>query len=477
MPSSWRRLLAESSPPHAPPLLFRYQTDPKSYTVWLSDMIHCWTEKLDRRQIIRRAFDLDTSIDPSEDAGQFKALLNRIQDALDGGPRTTRTVRHVEDERIAVDLEIHLPGTLAPLKWSLSADIAPPREFAAQLLIPLLNQRLEDDATVSHLRQEVAHKDAIISKFMNLVQNDGISIGRIFPSTQHVRSGSNNMSRDTLGRSIRGMSEFDFTKWRNEKTGAEIAPNVDAALARIFPDEPKDVGTSRFPYDLDEWMSRLSRGAKTGTSHPADSPIVPGKDADLGGTQDSKSPYTKTPAAKSTIDDSTTDESDHDVRADDQAKEILSERRPASPQADMSSTRTQTSDASKVHEHDQSTKDDLDPAESPRKSVDMPFRRGRLGKIGGKKVGVADTNAETVNSDSSKDARHAAVDDTDHGANDRNRQAAHLVPVIDRAEQEQTIRDDTTRETSRERADRKREALKRELEAKSKSGPKKKRKF
>ena len=82
MASSWQLLPLYFDSLKETPLLSRSSFQTQSYDIFVTDLTSVWSESLDRRQIIRRALNEDTSIDPSQDSTQLKILLDKIKAGL-----------------------------------------------------------------------------------------------------------------------------------------------------------------------------------------------------------------------------------------------------------------------------------------------------------------------------------------------------------------------------------------------------------
>ena len=99
-----------------PTLLIKHDIQQASYSVYITDLVHTWHESLDRKGVIKRALQDDTSIDPSEDASQLKILLAKIESSLKGQDGTSLQLTAKGDDLI---LHAHciLPSPLDGLQW------------------------------------------------------------------------------------------------------------------------------------------------------------------------------------------------------------------------------------------------------------------------------------------------------------------------------------------------------------------------
>ena len=259
MGTSWRILSVDGLPSDADPLLYKCDVEPTSYTVWVTNLTQVWSENLDRRGIIRRSFDLNTSIDPSEDAEQFKLCLNCVQDALGRKSDSAPSLQRYDASEMIISAKLSLPGDLASFEWRFSLHSASSKTLVSQLLFPLFNQRLFDSTSITSLLQTIREKDIVISRLMSAIQADGISISRVFPGAPTSKTTAKASSREQIGKSVKGVAEFDLAEWEASQTYSRDIYSRNTLLARIFPDEAAAAKTG-FPFqDLDGW-SRLVRG-------------------------------------------------------------------------------------------------------------------------------------------------------------------------------------------------------------------------
>lgn len=196
-----------------PPLLIKYELGTSDYTVLITDLTLLWRESLDRKRIIRRSFDVDTSIDPSEDSDQLRLFLQKVGDALEQKPGTTiDLVQNGSDKSLLLRTLTSLPGSLKPLQWSIELLPASQSILTAELIVPMLSQHVISNVEKASLLQQLKEKDLVIAKLTDKMHSDGVDLSRLFPSISS-RSGKST-SRQTLGKSVKGLGEFDEDRWR-----------------------------------------------------------------------------------------------------------------------------------------------------------------------------------------------------------------------------------------------------------------------
>ena len=210
----WKPLQIDLKDVVIPPLLIKTEFGLSNYKIWLTDLSHIWAESMDRRQIIQRTFSVDTSIDPSEDTSQLRLFLQSIEDAL---VQRTGTIVDIVQSETKMHLTLQtctpLPGPLKPLEWKIMLIPAAQSVFTTEFVIPLLNQQSTAKAEKASLLQQLTYKDNVISKLIDTMQSDGVDLSKVFPSAPHARPGAN--ARQMIGKSVKGLSEFDFEQWQS----------------------------------------------------------------------------------------------------------------------------------------------------------------------------------------------------------------------------------------------------------------------
>lgn len=204
-----------SNEPQTPPLLVKYEFGPSHYKIYLSDLTYLWMESLERRQIVKRALNEDTSIDPSESGDQLQLLLQNIQKALDEVEGATLSLSKSDiSQQIILHTTTPLPGALKPLVWPFHLMSAPQHLLTAELLQPCLTQQFFAKAQVVSLIQLIKDKDHVISRLTEKMQSDGTDLSKIFPGASGLRSGAKSHFRESASKFVKGLGEFDDRQWR-----------------------------------------------------------------------------------------------------------------------------------------------------------------------------------------------------------------------------------------------------------------------
>ena len=260
MPYAWRPFLLAHSHDGIPPLLVKYHFGPSDYKVWLTDLTYIWTESLDRRQIIRKALDVDTSIDPSEDSAQLRLFLSSIADALRQRPGTNVTFDQSNSiDQLTLNTLTPLPNPLRPLEWSIVLKLAPQYRFASEFVSPLLSQQHTAKVEKISLLQQLREKDNVISKLIEKMQGDGVDLGKVFPGAVSSKSAAGHTAPTVVAKSIKDLQEFDHVRWEAQIAKKnDIFKDTRSVLPEIFDGDEKADGEGLQITDFGEWWKNVA---------------------------------------------------------------------------------------------------------------------------------------------------------------------------------------------------------------------------
>ncbi|MCJ1395606.1 hypothetical protein MMC18_008492 [Xylographa bjoerkii] len=219
------------------PLLVKHDITSSAYTIQVTDLTHIWTESLDRRQIIRRAFDENVSIDPSEGPGQLMKLLQEIEKALTGQPDTSLKIEYpTRPESITLKATVILPSPFPLLTWCFRFSSAPQELFTSEFLLPCLSELLRARSNVASLLTHIKDKDHVISRLTEKLEAAGIELTAVFPSAAPSRRSKANAHELVLA-SVRGLDEFDVKNWRNGVRALTEDTNIEVLYSQVFKTE------------------------------------------------------------------------------------------------------------------------------------------------------------------------------------------------------------------------------------------------
>ncbi|MCJ1398604.1 hypothetical protein MMC11_001804 [Xylographa trunciseda] len=230
MISQWSRLPVT----YRLPLLVKHNISSSAYTIQITDLTRIWTESLDRRQIIRRAFDENASIDPSEGPGQLMKLLQEIEKALKGQANTSLTIEHsTQSENITLRATVVLPNPFPLLTWCFHLSSAPQELLTSDLLLPCLSELLSAESEVASLLTHIKDKDHVISRLTEKLEAAGIEMTAVFPSAAPPRRSKAN-ARELVLASVRGLSEFNIKSWRSGLRDPSAYTNIEVLCSEVF---------------------------------------------------------------------------------------------------------------------------------------------------------------------------------------------------------------------------------------------------
>lgn len=532
---SWRPLPVASST-QAPTLLACIELGPSDYTVRVTDMANLWVESLDMKAIKVRGWAENTTIDPSDSTENMSKLLSCLCAALEPShedhERTSMSLSRASlsdagEGGLTVHITCDLSG-LQPLKWPMHLRKASSTSMTSTLIVPLVEAQYARALEIRALTTILSKKDAVLNKLLDKLEATGTGLEHIF----NQLSGKKKISRASAAEKIKGLAPFDWQQWKRGNDRQKEPPNTESLVREVFKEgnvkgcESLDNGESsrldRWWLDLKGTLQVLQPGRAPDVQQQAPlsrtdhESLDEHSDDEKDGDDDfqvQETPPHLTSRSKSekivhttTANSESTDSEDNELMASSSkasgspapqfvpkppigrmgaigGKKSPPQKRAASPEP---STRIHqdepdadtASDASGDDGNETASTVDPSPPSSPKKKAISS--KGRMGQIGAKKSGLA--KAETAQKDNnaipSRPARLGVIGKaknsrelegtSEAGPDARGRQTFTNPP---KAKEE-------PRETSTERADRRREELKKELEKKAAMGPaKKKRKF
>lgn len=210
----WKSLAIEGD---YPLLFLKAHLDAGRCALELTDLNRLWSGCLSRDELLKSASDQGTSIDPSEDDDQYHQFLSKFNSALNGEPRTTV---HLEplgaQDGLELSISAPLPGSLPTFEWTMQlrrVDNDNSCVFKNTILTPLLVHANNLMSQVRYLIAELGHKDRVIGKIADKLENIGQDLGQVFPGASNPRS-TKATKRAQLASHVEGLAEFDPRKWQ-----------------------------------------------------------------------------------------------------------------------------------------------------------------------------------------------------------------------------------------------------------------------
>ncbi|QKX53544.1 uncharacterized protein TRUGW13939_00623 [Talaromyces rugulosus] len=435
MPDRWHKLPG-SHGGSLPLLLYRFITTSQDYQLYLTDLTHIWYERLGHGQILQKAEEKETSIDPSEDANQFAVFLQKIRDALEGVGSSGVDVASGKSDRLEITTTTELPGGLNSLQWTFALSKEPPSEVTQHLLLPLLRSEQGHRRRERELLDYLAEKDKVLSKIFDKI--DASQLTDIFPSIASSRNAK--LKTSGLLKYIKGASRFDESEWQktfaaeeSDTVAAEDIADLASGILKASASKDTHPRAEAWWHTLDENEQDIRRPSTKRKPPVQTNPVVSesvkakGEALGMDGSTDDEGKFQrqKTPphlkhdkgeiSEKIAADDYGTTESDEEAEPASKSKSTQPHTRPeqqkpkglgkiggsraipkASQRPPSSTASTASSDALQPTHAEQATESDspspqrrsvIPPPSSTQheKPVAAPKRKGGLGKIGGKK--------------------------------------------------------------------------------------------
>lgn len=218
-------------------------------------------ESLERKEIVRRALNVDTSIDPSEGGDQLQLMLRYIRKGLDAEEGTMISLSNSGVSRqLILRTTIPLPGTLKPLVWPIHLLPAPQPLFTAELFLPNLSQHFLATAQIASLIQIIKDKDRVIARFIEKMQLDGSDLSKIFPGVSGPRSTAKSNFREFASNFVKGLGEFEVELWRKLFYDSIQVPNIQEVLPQVLSSDLENIPQSTIEDIEEDWWQNLKRG-------------------------------------------------------------------------------------------------------------------------------------------------------------------------------------------------------------------------
>lgn len=243
----------------------------------MTDLTRIWSESADRKTILKRSFDEDTAIDPSEDAEQMRVFLQKIEAGLRGDEGTALSIEH-DPKRSMTDMPcmnlqvtVNLTKPLPPLKWPIFLCPESPSSFTEKVVMPLLEAQNARISETESLQEILKEKDHIIQKLVDKLDAAGSDLGHIFPII--ALKGKKNHTRAHAEVKLKGLEVFDKPTWKKTLIGdrriGDMRLLAAAAFGRTNDCEVEIHEGNNLPRQWDTWWDNLE-GSSSITSQDAE---------------------------------------------------------------------------------------------------------------------------------------------------------------------------------------------------------------
>ncbi|KAH6608888.1 hypothetical protein Trco_002234 [Trichoderma cornu-damae] len=479
---------------------------------------------------------VDPSDTPENMAKFLGSLRSALDPTQPGHERTSLALSpgssaEAGEDGLTLLVTCPLPG-LQPLKWPIHLKKSAPSAIATDLVVPLLEAQFARKQEVESLVQALSCKDAVIAKLADKLEATGTGLEHIFTSL----SGKKKVSRAAAEDKVKGLGPFRERDWRASlKAGGDGPTNVGDLARNVLDGEGLDrrclIHVDASPA-LDKWWhdfkgtSQLVHRSKQQTAPSAKkspSPSAKSTSAEDDDFQVQPTPPHLRSKDKSSpianMDDASTEDEEElaaePPSAPPDAEPQPGAKKPASrmgtigwntsnPRSPPQETKTNVSraatapvlgddveTASEASDDETTSRRDTSsslPAPVPAPASPKPTPKvGGLGRIGGaasKMVRAAET-AKAPEAKENAESRDMTKPPTPKKLGVIGKKldtGGSKAPALDNTakrgrptEREELHVDDRPRESSQERADRRREELRKELERKTTAGPVKKR--
>jgi hypothetical protein len=262
MSSEWHRL--RLSQEDLPPLLCQYSWTRQGYELFVTDLTSIWSEPLSRKEILKRADESATTIDPSEDLDQLDLLLTKIGDAFRGdGGTTIKLNSGASADSLELNTSTKLPAPLRPLKWTLQLSREPASSTTSHLVLPLLRGEASWESRQRSLLDQLKQKDWVLGKLLDRFESLGADLGSVFPGAAGLRMARKGSSRTEAARVIKGIAPFDEESWLAESEVSSPSSKIVSNLIHELAGSRGSLGLERLRPSQDKWWSGLQRRSET----------------------------------------------------------------------------------------------------------------------------------------------------------------------------------------------------------------------
>ncbi|KAJ0303760.1 hypothetical protein COL5a_007391 [Colletotrichum fioriniae] len=259
-PPVWRRLPVPTSA-DLPNLLVSTTFTTTSYTIFVTDLANVWSESLDRRAIYKRSLNESTSIDPTDSDSNMRAFLSKIQSVFDPSHRdhdkasmsiSTRSNKEAGERGLTLSITCELDN-MQSLEWPVYLQKCPQSELTTELVVPLAQANSVGRRRVESLTEIIKQKDAVIMKLLDKLEATGTRLENVFA----VLSAKQKPTRKMAEEKVKGLTPFSLEDWKAQLD--DDSEDVLGAIESVFGGDgleysrKADVVTAT---PLDDWWAK-----------------------------------------------------------------------------------------------------------------------------------------------------------------------------------------------------------------------------
>ncbi|RYO76998.1 hypothetical protein DL766_000611 [Monosporascus sp. MC13-8B] len=257
--SKWRPL---PTFPDLPALLVSpgFDVESSSYSLQVTDLANVWAETLDRKGILRRSLNEDTSIDLSDgDREQWRVFLTKLEAAFDPASpdhkHTSLTLSPHNDSGLTLNIACILPKPLEPLKWPVFLTKRQPDVLASELVVPLIQAKQVLSQEADYLVAKLKEKDAVITRLVDKLQAVGTGLENAFHGLPIKRKVTRAMAEEK----VQGLAPFNEHGWRSQcaptlKAHQDVPSLVSDAFSNGEIPRGRDV---KVPKQINDWWMKF----------------------------------------------------------------------------------------------------------------------------------------------------------------------------------------------------------------------------
>ena len=229
MDDQWRPLPPlNSSNNLIPRLLIRQSHTSDSYSISLTDLTRVWSETLSRRDVIKRALDDNTRIDPTEGPKQLRFLLGIISEPLKREAGVLELASSQYGDKLLLRATARLPPPLNFVSWTYQLAPMPESSLRDDIIKPLWMLAYEQQEKTRDLLHRLMEKDHVISKLLDGVESSNTDLAIIFPSMAGRKTTREVSRREQATQLVPGLRPFNEIAWQqeNERMHTPIALTI-----------------------------------------------------------------------------------------------------------------------------------------------------------------------------------------------------------------------------------------------------------
>ena len=223
-----------------PKLLVKYVIGDTGYTVSITDLANIWIESLANAHVIRNAEEQHCSINPGDDVGQLRILLEHIRDILRHKNGTTVHLALHPPDHLKLTLRAPLPPPLPAFEWTMLLTKASSTDVVSEVISPLLLLAHQQQQQLNFLLLQLKEKDHAMSRLLDKMEATNTDLGSVFPGMSSSRNSQRSLKRNHLASRVPGLAPF--------KPGSELqhngaSPSTETLYA-VLRDVPGDMAPS-----------------------------------------------------------------------------------------------------------------------------------------------------------------------------------------------------------------------------------------